>query len=204
MRVAALLLCLLASPALADQFLGIEAAQPEAAKADAAKPEAPPKATAATGAAAGSVHGNAVVGGNRGEFSGHLGVGYYFNRFMSLDLIGEYLSYQLPSSEGEQWGPELDAVLHLANPLPVTPFVGAGPGYIEWRRVYGGEAFDKGHAATASVFGGLQIRFTRFFGLQAQRRRLRYLETAPVGFDDRKTREASSRVYDQIGFVVMF
>lgn len=210
MRLAFLLLFLAASPAFADKFLGVEEAPPSAkGKEPSESRDSSPKdsnndAAAATVSAPADVHGNAVIGGSRGEFSGHVDIGYYFNRFMSLDLVGEYLSYRRPSASGEQYGPELDAILHVANPLPITPFFGAGLGYQEWRRVYDGEAFDRNHSATGSLFGGLQIRFTKFFGLQAQRRRLAYLETSPVGFDDRMSREPRSSVVDQVGFVVMF
>lgn len=205
-RLFVLLFVLLTSQARADQFIGVEESPPPASKKDDLKTEAAAttKTAPAPAAESGSFHATAMIGGSRYAPAAHLTIAYYFNRFVSLDLSGQYARYDRGSVTSELYGPDADLVIHVPNPLPLTPFVGAGPGYQHWRRVDDGETFDASSSFTASVFGGLILKFTKNFGLQALRRQVTYLEHAPIAFDDKKTREPKSRVQDQVGFVVTF
>jgi hypothetical protein len=129
---------------------------------------------------------------------------YSFNRYAALELTGRYARYARGDVVGEQWGPDVAGVIRGPNPTIVTPFVGAGPGFVKWRRTDGSEVYDSSHAFTASAFGGFNVRLTRHFGIEAVRRQTAYFADPPKSFDDRETREARITIANQIGFHVFF
>ncbi len=213
MRRLLFVVLLLSSAAHAEEFLGVEGKK-DAANADAASVggtsstnTAAPRNSAASSASGNGVEGWHVfggVGGGLSGFSGAVTLGYFFNKYISIDSTIDYVRLDRKDYSSEQYGPEVDLVIRGVNPTPFTPFMGAGPGYTMWTRLKDKEPYDKGQSAIASAFGGIGIRLTRHFGLSVQRRRTEYFQDPPKTFADEETREPKSRVTDQIGFTVMF
>jgi hypothetical protein len=139
-----------------------------------------------------------------GTFSGSLTVGYLINRYVVVDTTGYYTRIDRGDYSGEQYGPEVSLILRLFNPTILTPFIGAGPGYTKWHFEDEGKPFSDGGSVTAIVFGGLNIKLTKNFGLQVKRKQTMYLADPPRTFDDHDKREPRSSVGTSIGFYAAF
>ena len=199
--------------AFGDEFLGFD---PEAddvpvdenARRSADEPSQPPPAAPVAPPAeveSSSPRKIGVAGGVNagfGFFEATLTVAYYLNKYISIDTSGFYYKKEDDLSFEESYGPEVNLVFRLVNPTLVTPFAGAGPGYSYWKRMSHDEIFDESGALTASVFGGMNIALTDFFGIQILRKQQRYLMDPPKSFKDKKTLESSQRLYTSIGFRV--
>lgn len=193
----------LANTAFADKFLGVEGATAAPPKASPMKRRAtPPQPSSSNGTPDILVSGG--VGAGVGYFSGHVTVGYSFNRWVGIDTTVNYLRYERNSSKGEQYGPESALIFRAPNPTFVTPFVGAGPGYQQWKREADGEEFDKDDGFMANAFGGLSVRMARHFGLELVRKQTRWLTTPPRSFADPEVREKKVALTNTVGFNVMF
>jgi len=203
-------LCLafiLASSAQAEIFLGEE---PKVKSEQEKKSEDEPPRDMTSKKASGSSDQNGTFG-----FSASLGAGanffaasgtltYNFNKYLAVATAYDYERLETDSQFGEEYGPEILAILKLPNPTVVTPVAGAGPGYIFWNRAYKGEMFDDNQGPVASAFCGVNIALSRYFGVGIHRRRIEYLRDAPILFADRTTEESQSRIDNSIGFYASF
>jgi hypothetical protein len=213
LRTAAILVAiaapLLAAPAArADQFLGVEtpgdetpAPAPQATKRSAAK-AAPKEQADDDGGLFDSVRVSGGFGLGPGYVDGELTIGYSVNRYVGIDTTYWYYRLDQGDTSGQQYGPEVDLVLRVPNKTILTPYVGAGPGYIKWQRTYQSKAFDIGASPTASAYGGVHVRLTRHFGLQVERREVEWLGNTPKSFDDRSTPEPRVSMTTKLDFRV--
>ena len=188
------------APAPEDQ----EAPPPAKKKAKKKKAEAAEESSSSGDSLSDDLTFSGGIGAGSGYFSGELTIGYYFNRYMGIDTTYSYFRFDRSDNAGTYFGPEIDFVLRYPNKTILTPFVGAGPGYVKWLREYKGKAFDDSASMTANAFGGLDIRLMRHFGIQIIRKQVNYLQDPPKTFNDRETREAKSSVETNIGFHVSF
>jgi hypothetical protein len=212
--------------ARADTFLGVES-EDEAPKAKKSQPAAsaddesgdaggeavqsgPQKKTARRSTRGvgnyperGDVNFNAALGASSNTVGGAATVGYSFNRYVAVDTTGHYMRYESGKSLGVQWGPEVALILRYPTSFIVTPFVGAGPGYVKWQRRYDDELFDDGGSLTGTAFGGLDLRMTRHFGIRVMRRQTTYFTKVPKSFDDLEADEPKTAMATSIGFHVI-
>jgi hypothetical protein len=151
----------------------------------------------------GDVNFNAALGGSSHTVSGTATVSYSFNRYAAVDTTGTYERYQSGDFTGEQWGPEVALVLRYPTSFIVTPFVGAGPGYVKWQRTYANDLYSDGGSLTGTAFGGLDLRLTQHFGLRVLRRQTTYYTKTPKSFEDVEKDEAKTALVTSIGFHVI-
>ncbi len=139
-----------------------------------------------------------------GYFGGHLTVGYSLHKFVGVDTSYTYTRYSKNDDYGEYYGPDVALILRYPNKTIVTPFVGAGPGYFKWIREYKGRSFDEGSSLTLNQFGGINIAFSRHFGLQVIRKQVTYLNQPPRQYADPDVREERTTVTTNVGFYATF
>jgi len=145
------------------------------------------------------------VGMSGGSFSAQVTVSYGLVSWASIDTTGFYSRYTSKDFDGSNFGPEIDLVLKLPNPTPLTPFIGGGPGYEKWNRKYMGETYEDASSMTANYFFGLTIGFTKHFGLFLRRKYKQYVSEPPYDFtSDKNTREKNPVMTDEVGFQFMF
>lgn len=205
------------APLAAAEFLGEEGAaseqdddKPEPPKKKSQKQQKNPRAAEideeeAGGGSGGDISVSGGLGAGTGYINGQVTVGYGFNKWVSIDTTMSYYKFSTDQAVGEQYGPEVDLVLRLANPTIVTPFVGAGPGYEIWKRQFEGEIFDNRKAVTTNAFVGLSVMLTSHFGIQVVRKYTSYGPTKPpISFNDRLTPEPQSTIETTAGFHVSF
>jgi len=137
-------------------------------------------------------------------FSGSLTISLGLSRYTAINIAGFYESLEDGDRLDRSWGPELDFVLRFPNPTVVTPFVGTGIGFVRWIREVADAPWDDSGSALGSVFGGLNIAFTRHFGLQISQRRSTWVSDPPRKFSDRSKFEDRSFTRTGLGFVVGF
>jgi hypothetical protein len=129
---------------------------------------------------------------------------YNFNKYIALATHYDYERLEAGNDFGEEYGPELLALIKIPNPTVVTPVAGAGPGYIHWNRAHKDELFDDNQGPILSAYCGLNIALSKYFGVGIHRRRTEYLRDAPILYADRKTEESHRRIDNSIGFYAAF
>jgi len=207
--VAALAWAAVPSLAYAEKFLGVEGANGPAATTPAASPMVatapqPTERPTATAPGEGDWSFAGGLGAGAGFISARATVDYGLGRYAGVATTYSYYRYEKSNITGVQQGPEVDLVLRGPNPTIVTPFAGAGPGYLRWQRRYQGAAYADAGALTLNAFAGFNIRLTHHFGIQIERRQMRYLDQPPQRFDNRDMREGSTQIATNIGFHAMF
>lgn len=144
------------------------------------------------------------ISSGAGYFGGRITVGYSLHKYVAVDTTYTYLRYSRNDDYGEYYGPEVDLILRYPNKTIVTPFIGAGPGYFKWIREYKGESFDEGSSFTLNQFGGINIAFSRHFGLQVIRKQVTYLNQPPRQYADPDVREERNTITTNVGFYATF
>lgn len=139
-----------------------------------------------------------------GYVNGLVSMGYALTRWLFIEPSYMFFRRDGRDLSGQQYGPEITMVWRWHNKTVLTPFVGAGPGFLKWTRAEKQAVFDDGSSATANVFGGLSLALTKHFGLQVTRRQLTYLTQAPKSYGVPHVFEPKSSLSNQLGFVVMF
>jgi hypothetical protein len=129
---------------------------------------------------------------------------YNFNKYIALATHYDYERLESGKDFGEEYGPELLALIKIPNPTVVTPVAGAGPGYIHWNRAHQDVMFDDNQGPILSAYCGLNIALSKYFGVGIHRRRTEYLRDAPILYADRKTEESHRRIDNSIGFYAAF
>jgi hypothetical protein len=207
--VVASLLAGLSTTAAAEKFLGVEgqggdAAADGDAKGKGKKDRAADDDREEGGDTFDNVSLSGAFGLGPSYVDGEVTVGIALNHYVWIETTYSYYRFDQGEMHGQQYGPEVDLVLRFPNKTMLTPYIGAGPGYVKWQRVYQSNAFDDGASPTAAAFGGVQVRLTRHFGLQLERRELQWLGDPPKSFDDRATPEARTSFVTTLDFRVMF
>jgi len=146
----------------------------------------------------------ASLGAGANFFAASGTLSYNFNKYLAVATTYDYERFESDSQFGEEYGPEVIAILKLPNPTVVTPVAGAGPGYIYWNRAYKTEVFDDNQGPILSAYCGVNIALSRFFGVGIHRRRTEYLRDPPILYADRKTPENHRRIDNSIGFYASF
>ncbi len=147
---------------------------------------------------------SASLGAGANFFAASGSLTYNFNKYVAVATVYDYERLETSDQFGEEYGPELMALLKLPNPTVVTPVAGGGPGYIHWNRAYKDEMFDDNQGPILSGFCGVNIALSRYFGVGIHRRRTEYLRDAPILYADRKTEESNRRIDNSIGFYAAF
>ncbi len=129
---------------------------------------------------------------------------YNFNKYLAVATVYDYERLESGNQFGEEYGPELLALLKIPNPTVVTPVAGAGPGYTHWNRAYKDQMFDDNQGPTLSAYCGVNIALSKYFGVGIHRRRTEFLRDAPILYADRKTEESHRRIDNSIGFYAAF
>jgi len=137
------------------------------------------------------------------SFSASITVSRYFNRYIGLDLSGFYRTRSWEDKKETEYGPELDLVLRLPNPTIITPFVGAGPGWIKWQRQEKDIDFDTSASFTANYFVGANLKMTDFLVFQASYKWITYLNLPPYKFEDHSKREERQKNEFSVGLAVI-
>lgn len=222
MRTLIAAFCLfVAFPVRAEQFLGEESPEAERegqgehkprsnAKSESDIPEADARQTQQlsvsplSGYESDPISFAAMLAAGSGFVSGVGSIDYALYRFLGLAGSYEFTKFDFGATAGQQYGPEMDAVLRFPSKTVFMPYAGAGPGYVKWNRLYEGESYDEGATFTANAFVGLAVRLTPHFGIRAERRQLKYLAKVPRRFDDRDKSESRESMTTNIGFLVRF
>jgi hypothetical protein len=208
MRCFVLSLALLMSPAAsAEIFLGeepkIKSDQEKKTQAEAPR-EMTSKKTGSSPDQNGTFGFAASLGAGANFFAASGTLTYNFNKYLAVATTYDYERLESGDQYGEEYGPELLALLKIPNPTVVTPVAGAGPGYVYWNRAIKEEMFDDNQGPILSAFCGINIALSKYFGVGIHRRRTEYLVDAPILYADRKTEENHRRIDNSIGFYAAF
>ena len=128
---------------------------------------------------------------------------------MAWGISGNYFSRDEKKIAELRTGGDLSLILRVPNFTPLTPFVSAGPGYIDWKRSKDDGAglvvFDKAASPTAEWAVGASIRLARYVSLVAALRSTTYTASPPRVFEDEHTRrEVRTRERFEFGFAFGF
>jgi hypothetical protein len=147
-------------------------------------------------------------------FSGSVGFGTGFkstaavtlglNRWVAMVLGGLYESHETGENLDKHWGPEVDLLLRFPNSTIVTPFVGAGAGWLRWIREKNDSPWDDSSSAIAGAFGGFRIALAEHFSFEIEQRSSEFLNSPPRSFSDPAKKEDRRWTRTNLGFVVSF
>lgn len=194
--------------AQAEIFLGEEPKAKTEQEKQRSEQEAPPEMTSNKTASAPEQNGtfgfSTSLGAGANFFAASAMLIYNFNKYLAVATRYDFERLESGNDFGEEYGPELLALLKIPNPTVVTPVAGAGPGYIRWNRAYKNEMFDDNQGPTLGAYCGVNIALSKYFGVGIHRRRTEYLRDAPILYADRKTEESHRRIDNSIGFYAAF
>jgi len=140
------------------------------------------------------------LGVGSGFFAIDLNIGYAKTRYLSYDFGGHYLTVSGEEISKTVYGPEVGVRLSLPNPTMITPFIGTGGGYEKWERSERNVEFDDSGSATIIAFVGVNLNFTKRFGLQLMSKTTRYLQDPPLKRAGSPEREPSQINQVSLGF----
>ena len=196
------------SIAQAEIFLGEEPKAKTEQVKQRSEPEAPREMTSKKTASAPDQNGtlgfSTSLGAGANFFAASAMLVYNFNKYLALATVYDYERLESGNDFGEEYGPELLALLKIPNPTVVTPVAGAGPGYIQWNRAHKDVMFDDNQGPILTAYCGVNIALSKYFGVGIHRRRTEYLRDAPILYADRKTEESQRRIDNSIGFYAAF
>ncbi len=144
------------------------------------------------------------IGVGAGYYSLLLTVTYKLSRWFGIDFNGFYQNDTGDNYQTIEYGPEVDLVFRIPNPTIVTPFVGAGPGFIFWKRSQHDVPFDESSSLTANALVGAHLALTKNFGFQVIQKWTTYMNTPPKTWDDHSKSEPDNFSRTQVGFIISF